>query len=398
MSLGSMSRTESSMLTASLALYGVGVGVSQSLMSLGGTLLVGWLLYFLFKNFSRLRELTRVEKLSLASVLAYALWTLSVWFFGAGGAHLDFMALNNVPLVAVPFVAYFVRRPLSWRVLGFALGALLLSSALAIYQGLFEARMAVAWMKNPIYLAYTLLPAIVALTWIAVSAASFGISRKQLRGVLLPVLLLAYAALVATNSRMAIAVATLMIGILLVPWAWRRFSKLAVVGVLLIGLGLMTTEYIRKPYVRQRVASALDPQDLSWRGRFFAWEQNLEIIREHPLTGVGPRQNAILMRDHPEWHILWGADVAIFAHSLYLQTLSESGIVGFLFLLLAYVGLGLARPETRLGLVSLALGGLTENVFTNSKPLHAHLFWLLMMALLPMRSSTKAQSPDPQSL
>jgi O-antigen ligase len=398
MSLGSLSRTESSMLTVSLALYGVGVGVSQSLMSLGGALLVGFLLYFSIKNFTLLGQLSRFEKFSLTSVFFYVLWTFGVWFFGVGRANSDFMALNNVPLVAVPFVAYFVPRSLSFRVLGFALGALFLSSVFAIYQGFIEARMAVAWMKNPIFLAYTLLPAVVALIWIAVSAESFGFSRKQLRVALLPVLLIAYVALVATNSRMAIAVATLMLGVVLVPWAWRRFSKLAVVGVLVVATGLMTTEYIRKPYVRQRVAAALDPQDMSWRGRFFAWEQNVEIIREHPLTGVGPRQNAILMRDHPEWHILWGSDVAIFAHSLYLQTLSESGIVGFLFLLLAYIGLGLARPETRLGLVSLALGGITENVFTNSKPLHAHLFWLLMMALLPTSSATRARSPDPQSL
>jgi O-antigen ligase len=398
MSPGSLSRTESAMLSSSLAIYGVGVGVSQSLMSLGGTLLTGWLLYFLFKNFSRLSELSRIEKLSLASVFAYVVWTLGVWVFGVGRERGDVMALNNLPLVAIPFVAYLVPRQFSWRVLCFAIGALVMSSSFAIYQGFVEARMAIAWMKNPIYLAYTLLPAVVALAWIAVSAEALGISRKKLRVVVLPTLLLAYGALIATNSRMALAVATLMIAVVLVPWAWRRFSKVAILGVLLVGFGLMSSEYIRKPYVRQRVASALDPQDLSWRGRFFAWEQNIAIIREHPVTGVGPRQNAILMRDHPEWQPLWGADVAIFAHSLYLQTLAESGLVGFLLLVAAYVGLAVARPQARLALISLALGGLTENVFTNSKPLHAHLFWILMMALLPMTLREKARSPDRQSL
>jgi hypothetical protein len=59
--------------------------------------------------------------------------------------------------------------------------------------------------------------------------------------------------------------------------------------------------------------------------------------------------------------------------------------VGFVLLLLGFVCLGLSRPLTASVFAALALGGLTENVMSNSKPLHSLLFSLLVMALLSGR-------------
>jgi O-antigen ligase len=378
----------------SLGLYGVGVGVSQSLMSLGSVLLIGFFLYLLvlsLRDGSLGRDLSKIEKFTLGSMVLYVLWLLGVWLMGPMTESRQSSGLELFPLLLIPLLALLPRRARpSNRALCVIGAALVISYGTALYQGFVQGRMAIGFMKNPIYFAYNILFPLVALALMSTHAEALGWKARWVPKLCLGLLGLSYLALLATNSRTAFVVATLCLMGLILPWAWKRFSKIYVFAIVIIAGTFAVSEYLRKPYVRERVAAITNLNDLSWQGRLKAWEHNVALIKEYPLSGVGPKQNALLTKEHPEWQGLWGPDVAIFAHNIYLQALAESGIVGFLLLLIGFVGLGLSRPLTSGVLVALALGGLTENVMSNSKPLHALLLSLLVLGLLspPYRTNT----------
>ena len=74
------------------------------------------------------------------------------------------------------------------------------------------------------------------------------------------------------------------------------------------------------------------------------WGVALDAFAEHPVTGVGTSSFAVeWLRERDE------VDRALDAHSLYVETLSELGIVGALLLaaFLAAVGAGIARAARR---------------------------------------------------
>ena len=82
-------------------------------------------------------------------------------------------------------------------------------------------------------------------------------------------------------------------------------------------------------------------RDASAQSRVALWQDALDVIGEHPITGVGPG-NWPLMVARLGW------PVGKQAHSLWLQTGAEIGVPGVLFLLLFYLsgvwrGIGLIR-------------------------------------------------------
>lgn len=363
-----------------LGFYVVGCAVSQSLMSLMATILCLFAFVDLALRFKQKRLLHAIAFGALALFFVIAVSNLVTR--SINGLPVEWKALEVLPLYTLAFwplawsaeerhaLTFGNRRLCLW--LGVGVVAYAVSALFACYEGIVAGRMAVAWMKNPIYLAYNLLFALV----LAGSLLGRLPSRFRVWTASLCALLLL--GIFYTNSRMALLVALLMSLVLVGRWAWANLPKALLLVVCAFGMGAGVWEYTSKSYVRERVASALNFEDPSWQGRRLAWSHNITIISKNPVFGVGPKQNGLYTRDlDAKWQQLWGANVLIFAHSIYFQLLAEVGILGFVLMLFAFVILYRARPATRPLIVALLLGGITENIFSNSKSMHA-----LLMALM----------------
>lgn len=77
----------------------------------------------------------------------------------------------------------------------------------------------------------------------------------------------------------------------------------------------------------QRVKSIFDLEELSNKGRLEIWQATLKSIVERPLFGVGPGNFPTVLAQS-----LTAARRGSSAHSLYLNTAAESGLVGLAFL------------------------------------------------------------------
>lgn len=385
------------MLEIILAIYGIGIGISQSLMSLGSILLVVLLLISIVQQFKSLSKNTLFENLAILFTIMYVLWTFAIWLLGDGLKNSSTQSLELFPLLIIPLISVLPHvskeKCIRFSKIFFTalFVSLIISSLYSIYQAIIENRMAIGFLNNPIYLAYNLLFSLVGLSLIL---KSFSSSLNKFQSfTILTTLLLVYFALVATNSRMALVVATLTIVIIVVPWAWRSGYRRILIMTCLLLVGFVSSEYIRKPYVQKRLAAIVNLNDPSWKGRIKAWNYNISIIEEHPWTGVGPKQNALKTKTlSNKWKKLWGEDVAIFAHNVYLQVLAESGIIGMILLCTSFLFYGISRPLCWPLILALAIGGLTENILSNSKPYHSFLFWMLLMGIFSPRPSRAKQS------
>jgi hypothetical protein len=81
------------------------------------------------------------------------------------------------------------------------------------------------------------------------------------------------------------------------------------------------------PLVRSRLASASD------NGRIELWNIAWNAFRAHPLDGTGAETFEIVFYEQRP-----GEDVVVNAHSLYLETLGELGVIGLAFVLLFVLG------------------------------------------------------------
>ncbi len=124
------------------------------------------------------------------------------------------------------------------------------------------------------------------------------------------------------------------------PAAWTRVvSRLALVGlVTAVVVAVLTRSPGTPPAVEEligRAASISDAGDYSLQGRLNFWRAGLGIFVDHPVVGTGPGTfNAV--------HAAYQRDVRYYArdaHSLYVQTASEEGVVGLAALALMLAAL-----------------------------------------------------------
>lgn len=102
----------------------------------------------------------------------------------------------------------------------------------------------------------------------------------------------------------------------------------AIVGACVVGLVILLTKgaALRSSpqAVLGRVVSVANASDNSIQGRLNFWRSGLEIFRDYPLLGTGPGTYAYV-------HARYQRDVRHYArdaHSIYVQTASEMGVVG----------------------------------------------------------------------
>lgn len=96
------------------------------------------------------------------------------------------------------------------------------------------------------------------------------------------------------------------------------------VGSLILLAGIA---YVAIPQVHERVATMTDPKFASNSERVELWNENIAIIKMHPILGIGLNENERLANEYNEMIGNKGGKVGN-AHNTYLQFLSGSGILG----------------------------------------------------------------------
>lgn len=183
---------------------------------------------------------------------------------------------------------------------------------------------------------------------------------------------------------------------LVMLWLWRRRAfyrgaiALAIAGLL---------AFATLPPFRVRVSSIFSTQNIENRDRITLWTANWEIFKDHPIVGIGYTENE---RRIEEYYSRMGVVKGFHghAHNVYLQFLSGTGLLGLLcylyivgyFLLLSY-RLWKETPEEKswekallLGALgaqlSLHIGALTQNNFSDTEVNHNFIFILAMVSAI----------------
>ncbi len=115
---------------------------------------------------------------------------------------------------------------------------------------------------------------------------------------------------------------------------FRKKLFLPVLPLLPLSLFLLSPDAIK-----QRISSLFDPTDVTFNDRLFMWQSGLEIIRDHPWTGIGMGGLKRVYREYK--HPLASTEGTSHLHSNALQVTAERGFIGLAFWLwiwVAYVG------------------------------------------------------------
>jgi O-antigen ligase len=221
-------------------------------------------------------------------------------------------------------------------------------------------------------------------------------SRRWFDGLLAIVATLAtIGASVALTSRLGLAMALLAI-VLSVGFRSQRWRSAIGTGLLGMACALVVDATFGFQLLHKTIA-------VTWLSRLPPWLVALAMFRDAPLVGHGPRTYGVLFDDYylplsiSNWmaprHTPW-------AHSLFLETLAEQGLLGLAALLAMLVaGLGLAfdrrakgvgeavRASVRAGLVLLLVAAAFESSFVRLWVVIATFFWLgVAAATVPLRT------------
>jgi O-antigen ligase len=102
----------------------------------------------------------------------------------------------------------------------------------------------------------------------------------------------------------------------------RRTSVLVAIGaVLLASLMLLPAGPLE-----HRIRSLADPSDPTMRERLFMWQSGIQIVRDHPLTGIGPGQVKAVFPRYAQPEAL--RKTTSHVHNTPLQITAERGLLG----------------------------------------------------------------------
>lgn len=152
--------------------------------------------------------------------------------------------------------------------------------------------------------------------------------------------------LVLLQSKMGMMISLVLILVLLVRYALRYNYKTAVVLFLLgVVVYIPAGQYIVG--ARSRVLGARDIIQSkqisagsieSTQVRYYVWKAALEIIKQHPVIGVGVgNESTYLVKEYLQDGYTGAAKEKLNAHNQYLQTAVMSGMVGLIALLCCFL-------------------------------------------------------------
>lgn len=276
-----------------------------------------------------------------------------------------------------------------------------------------------SYLGNPNLLAGYLIPAVI-LSFIAIFAWRSGFTKA----LALTMFIVNGACLVLTFSRggwIGLVVSFLVLFVLLLYWwsidmppFWRTWS-------MPILLGSLATVFILAvlfvPPVRERVLSIFAGRgDSSNNFRINVWMAVIEMIKDHPLIGIGPGNNAFNqvypLYQRPNF-------TALSAYSIFLEVAVETGLIGFvcfIWLLVVTFNSGLLqlrrlmleRNAQGLWLIAgiAALVGMLSQGFVDTvwyRPQINTLWWLMVGLIasywkpLPQNHTNHLNSSSPQA-
>ena len=233
---------------------------------------------------------------------------------------------------------------------------------------------------------------VLALAGGALAASVLTRAQRWLAGLACALGLLAVAATFDRGAYLGLLAAAAALAVLAAPRA--RRVLLPALAALLLALALA-------PGVGARFRSAFSTGGNA--DRLFLWTRASEIIRDHPLAGIG---FANYPRVCPEYYdrVDPGFPMRTWAHNLELSTLAETGPLGLLALLwvLLAAALALLRSRGRSGFAPGALAALAaflaaaqaHDILYDTKVMYA--LWLpLGLALSPAWRATAASPAAP---
>ena len=223
----------------------------------------------------------------------------------------------------------------------------------------------------------------------AVARLLFSTRGRLWAALIMPALIVS---LVVTLTRTAMVGVAVGIGALLLSKDFRLLAVLPVVGALVIGLAPET--------VTSRVYSILDMHDPTVRDRVAMLQAGVAIVRDHPLTGVGPDE---IERVYPEYRVPGAVNPTNpHLHNVPMQIAAERGVPALgawiWFAVVALAGLVSLQRRMRhrtlaaagLGALAAALAaGLFEYNFGDSE----FLMLLLVLITLPFAANRHGGLP-----
>lgn len=178
--------------------------------------------------------------------------------------------------------------------------------------------------------------------WPLAGSLLFGESKKVLRIFLVTCFVAFFAAILLCGSRGAVVGAA---ATALVAWAKNPRRIGGAVMVLVVAVGI----YSFLPQANQnRLSAALHWQtDPTGNLRVHLWEAGLRMFAEHPLLGVGPRNYAYTLYESGVRPDPWVRQTYWQPHSIYIQALSEVGLLGTLPLPFLWISMARLNARTR---------------------------------------------------
>jgi len=394
--------------------YGLAPFVSSTLMGLLLVACVGlWLLLTLSDDYTSVNAPTATP-IHLLVLLYWSIAAISTALSPVKKAALGDLQTLTLYLLLFVLCARVLRvaRFRSWLITLY-LHISLIVSVYGLRQWFFGAKALATWVDpesslakttrvysylgNPNLLAGYLLPAVI-LSLVAIVAWP-GWIRKSLA---LTMFVVNATVLILTFSRggwIALLVELLTIAVLLFYWwsismptFWRTWSLPiflgTVVGLLIIGLIFV------EPFRVRIVSIFADRKDSSNNFRKNVWESVFQMIRDRPIIGIGPGHGSFNkvypLYQRPRF-------TALSAYSVFLETIVETGFLGFTcFLWLIVVTFNTGFLQLRrlrktknmeglwlMGAIAAIIGLLTQGLFDTVfyRP-EVNTLWWLMMALI----------------
>lgn len=157
--------------------------------------------------------------------------------------------------------------------------------------------------------------------------------------------------------------------------------------------------------IKTRALSLINPslEDPKSSGRITLWKKSIQLIKDHPITGVGPGNWKLAIPLYGEEDSAWATDLVLpsHPHNVYIEVTSETGILGAVLYFGVWVMIGIAAYkvvqhapllEDRI-VTTIMLGGLvafaTDSMFSFPTQRLEHLLYFVLMAGIILGYYTK---------